>query len=48
MRPAAGFSDRSAFSIRYVERIEPRIGVSLKDPSIAGEMLLGMNGGPIG
>ena len=47
MRPAAGFRDRSGLSIRRVERIEPRIGIGLKDPGIAGEMLLGMDAGAI-
>jgi len=45
MRPAASFRDRSALSIPGVEPIEPRIGVGLKDPAIAGKMSLGMDAG---
>ena len=47
MRPAAGFRDRPARAIRRVERIEPAIGVGLKDPAIARKMLLGMDAGAI-
>src|SRR3954467_12966360 len=47
MRPAAGFGNRSALPIRRVERIESAVGVGLKDPVVAGQMLLGMNAGSI-
>jgi hypothetical protein len=44
---AAGFRDRSRFSIRLVEHVEPGIGIGLKNPAISGEMPLGMNAGAI-
>jgi tetratricopeptide (TPR) repeat protein len=47
MRLAAGFGNGSRLSVRIVERIEPRLGVGLKDPRIAGKMLLRMNAGAI-
>src|SRR6185437_8827445 len=47
VRPAAGFGDRSALSIRGVERVESTVGIRLKDPGIAGEMLFGMDAGTI-
>jgi hypothetical protein len=47
VRPASSFRDRSRLSIRRVEPIEPGIGIGLKDPAIAGEMLLGMDAGSI-
>src|SRR5207344_889767 len=48
LRRASGFRDRSRLSPRLVELIEPSIGVGLQDPAIAGEMLLGVDAGPIG
>src|SRR6516162_3091015 len=43
VRPASGFGDRSRLSRWLVEPIEAGIGVGLKNPAIASEMLLGMD-----
>ena len=42
MRPAGSLDNRSRLAVGFVQPVEPRIGVCLHQPGVAGQMLLGM------